>query len=98
MGSIISSKVRDDRKIIFEICVDQEEALQLKGLVDNIYLLSDNAEQIETNVVQRGKNEATMYFLIPKNMRSKLKNTSKAKFQKIDSKDKTMYVYTVKNE
>ena len=77
----------------------QDEALQLKGEVDNISLVPLGKKwQDDTKIVQRGKNEATMYFLIPKNERDGLKKANKAKFQKITAPMKTLYNYTVKNE
>ena len=41
MGSILSSRVKDDGKIVFEVCIDQEEALQLKGHLESIHLFSE---------------------------------------------------------
>ena len=98
MGSIISSKVRDDGKMIFEICVDSKEAFQLQGQVDNISLVASNLKKNEGKVVQRGTNEATMYFLIPKNERENLKNKDITGFQKIKTQGNTLYVYSIKNE
>ena len=66
MGAILSSRMKDDGKIVFEISVDYEESIQLQGHMDNVHLFSENASDIETNISQRGKNEATKYFLIPK--------------------------------
>ena len=31
MGSIVSSKIRNDGKVVFEVVVDYDEALQLQG-------------------------------------------------------------------
>lgn len=96
MGSVISSKVREDGKIVFEICVEREEALQIKGEVDNICLVPISMKnQTETNIVQRGKNEATMYLLIPKSERETLSKYNSAKFQKITTSKKDLYIFTV---
>ncbi len=97
MGSIIGSKVRDDGKIVFEVCVDKKEAMQLKGQVDEIYLMAFDAHAEETSVVQRGKNEATMYFLVPKQVRDKLKKTDTASFQKLELPRKKFFIYVTKN-
>jgi hypothetical protein len=94
MGQILGSKVKDDGKIIFEVLVEHEEALQLKGHVDNIHLFSENVGDIEVATTQRGANDATTYFLVPKDLRPPKKIT-KARCQMITTKTKTMYVYVI---
>lgn len=98
MGSIIGSKVRDDGKIIFEICVDKKEAMQLKGQVDEVYMFAAQSDAETTKIVQRGKNEATMYFLVPKNAREELKKLDEASFQEIKLSRKKIYIYSVKSK
>ena len=95
MGTILSSRVKDDGKVVFEVSLDYEESLQLKGYLDNIHLFSENVSEIEAVISQRGKNEATKYFLIPKELRKGMKFSAKTKCQKIDTKTKTIFIYTV---
>ncbi len=95
MGVILGSRVRDDGKVIFEVLLDQDEAIHLKGHMDNIHVFSENAAEIETNISQRGKNEATKYFLIPKTLRHGLTFDESVKCQKIDTKTRTIFVYVV---
>ena len=93
MGSILSSRVKDDGKIVFEVCIDQEEALQLKGHLESIHLFSEKTADKKTNMVQRGKNESTKYFLIPREMRTNLGYRGISKCQKIDTKSKVIFIY-----
>ena len=95
MGAILSSRVKDDGKIIFEVSLDYEEATQLRGYMSNVHIFSENAADIETNISQRGKNEATKYFLIPKELRKNMKFTAKTTCQKIESKTTTIFIYVV---
>lgn len=95
MGSIISSKTTKEGKIIFEVLVDYEESLQLKGHVQNIYLFSEDVADIKTNLSARGKNEATKYFLIPRELRHNIKFGDKVKCQKIESESKMIFIYVV---
>ena len=95
MGAILSSRMKDDGKIVLEISVDYEESVLLKGHMDNVHIFSENASDVETNISQRGKNEATKYFLIPKDLRKGLKFNAKTKCQKIDTKTKTIFIYVV---
>jgi len=95
MGSIISSKLRDDGKVVFEVILDYEEALQLQGHMDNIYIFSENVKSIKTGISHRGKNEATKYFLIPKELRKDLNYNSDVHCIRVDTKTKTAYIYLV---
>jgi len=93
MGCILSSRVKDDGKIVFEVCVDQEEALHLQGHLENIHLFSEKTADKRTNMVQRGKNESTKYFLIPRELRTNLGYRSISKCQRIETKSKIIFVY-----
>lgn len=95
MGEILSSRIKDDGKVVFEVSVDYDESVQLKGHMDNIHIFSENVTDIKTNMSQRGKNEATKYFLIPKELRKGMKFTAKTTCQKIETKTKTIFVYIV---
>ena len=95
MGVILSSRMKDDGRVVFEIAVEYEESVQLKGHMDNIHVFSENIADIEANISQRGKNEATKYFLIPKELRKGLKFNAKTTCQKIETKNRTIFVYVV---
>lgn len=95
MGSIISSKVKEDGKIIFEVIVDSEEALQLRGNMNNVHVFSDDVIDVITNVAERGKNESTKYFLVPKQARKNFKLSGSVRCQKFDAKNKTFFIYVV---
>ena len=95
MGSIISSKTTKDGSIIYEVVMDYEEALQLKGHIKNIHIFSEDVIDIKTNLSSRGKNEATKYFLIPRELRKNVKFTDKVKCQKLETNSKTIFVYVV---
>ena len=66
MGTILGSKITKDNHVIFEVQLDYEESLQLKGHIKKVHLFSEDAADIKANLSQRGKNEATKYFLIPR--------------------------------
>ena len=64
--------------------------------MDNIHVFSENVADVTTNISQRGKNEATKYFLIPRELRKGLKFSEKnITCQKIDTKSKTIFVYVI---
>ena len=95
MGAVLSSRMKDDGKVIFEVAVDYDESTQLKGFMDNVHIFSENVADIKTNISQRGKNEATKYFLIPRELRKGLKFTAETTCQKIETKTKTIFIYVV---
>ena len=94
MGKIISSKKQKD-KVISEIMFDYDEYLKLKGHLEDVYLVTEHIAEIQTNISQRGKNEATKYFLIPKQLRKGLNFNNSTSCQKIDLKDKTIFIYII---
>jgi hypothetical protein len=95
MGRILGTKTTKEGKVIFEVELDYEESLQLKGYIKNICVFSEDAAEIKTNLSQRGKNEATKYFLIPRELRCGLKFNEKVKCQKLETDTKIIFVYTV---
>jgi superfamily II RNA helicase len=96
MGSILNSKIVKD-KIIFSVCMDQKEALQLKGHVNDIHIFSEHVADIRTNLSGRGKNSATKYFLVPKELRKDIKfqQSKQISCQRLDTKEHVIFVYLV---
>ena len=95
MGSILSAKTTKEGKIIYEVAMDYEESLQLKGNIRNVHLFSEDVAEIKTNLSARGKNEATKYFLIPRELRQNMNFDGKVKCQKLETDSKTIFIYVV---
>ena len=95
MGMIISSKRNGDGKVAIELLSDYDEFLQLKGHLDDVHLFTEKVAEVKTNISQRGKNEATKYFLIPRQFRKGFKFNNGTSCQRIDIKDKVIFVYVV---
>jgi len=94
MGTILNSK-KDGNKVISEISFDYDEYLQLKGHLEDVYLFSAKSSQVQTNISQRGKNSATKYFLIPRQLRRGFQFDNVTSCQKIDFEDKVIFIYVV---
>lgn len=94
MGSIISSR-RQENKVVVETALDHEELVQLKGEIDNVHIFSEKISDIQTNISRRGKNEATKYFLIPREMRKDLNIMEPVGCQRINTPEKVIFVYVV---
>ncbi|MCH7850106.1 MAG: hypothetical protein IH845_00500 [Nanoarchaeota archaeon] len=95
MGRILGTKTTKDNKIIFEVEIDYEESLKLKGHIKNIHLFSEDAANIKSNLSQRGSKEATKYFLIPRELRENLKFDEEVKCQKIETDTRTLFIFVV---
>lgn len=95
MGVILGTKTTKENKIIFEVEMDYEESLKLKGYIRNIHVFSEDAAEIKTNLSQRGTNEATKYFLIPRELRGNLKFNEQVKCQKIETDTRIIFVFVV---
>ena len=95
MGSILSSRRLDNGKVVYEVCLDYDEMMQLKGHMDGVYLFSDNVGDFKAKVSGRGKNEATKYFLIPRQLRKDLKLKTKVACQRLETKTKFVFIYTI---
>ncbi len=99
MGTILGSKMKADGKVVFEVLMDYEEAVQLQGHMDNVHLFSENISEIKTNISTRGKNSATKYLLIPKDLRKNICFDRNISCQKIELADKVIFIYLLhKNE
>ena len=97
MGTVISSKLRDDNKVVLEIVLDYNEILQLHGHMERVHVFSEKNSKLKTGISQRGKNDATKYFLIPRDLRKDLKFDSEVRCQRIDTKTKSVFIYVVNN-
>ncbi len=94
MGTIISSK-KEGNNVVLEILTDYEEFLQLKGHLNDIRLITENVAEVQTNISQRGKNEATKYFLIPRQFRKGFKFNNTTSCQRFNLKNKVLFVYVI---
>ena len=95
MGHILGSKVTNDGKVIFTVCMEHEEALQLQGHIDDVHIFSERIANIKTNISMRGSAAATKYFLIPRELRYNLRFSSQVACQKIETKNKVIFVYII---
>lgn len=95
MGQIIGIRATKDDKVVVELQMSYEESLKLKGHIKNVHMFSEDAAEIKTNLSQRGTNEATKYFLIPRELREDLTFNEKVKCQRIDTDTRIIFVYMV---
>ena len=94
MGKIISSR-KEGENVVAEIMADYSEFLQLKGHFDDVHLFTQHVAEVQTNISQRGKNEATKYFLIPRQFRKGFRFNNTTSCQRFDLKDKVVFIYVV---
>ena len=63
--------------------------------MEDVHLFTEKTACVKTNISQRGKNEATKYFLIPRNLRTGFKFNNSTSCQRMDLNDKVVFVYVV---
>ena len=94
MGKVLSSR-RSGSGLLFEVELAYDEATLLKGHYDNVHLFTEKIAEFETNISSRGKNSVTKYFLIPRHLRKNVNYNCPVNCQKIDTKDKIIFIYVV---
>lgn len=95
MGSILSMKVANQDKLHANLELTQNEALSLKGNMENIHIFSENIFENTTRLVQRGKRESTKYFLLPRDFRKGVIPRDDVKCLRIETKHKNLFVFKV---
>jgi len=97
MGEILCSR-RYDRnadKVVVELLLQQEEYRQLKGEMDNVHIFSENVANIPSKLSLRGRNEATKYFLIPRQLRKALSIRGMVSCQRLERGGKAVFIYVL---
>jgi hypothetical protein len=94
MASIIGIR-RENNSVVLEVSAGYEEFLELKGHMEDIHFFTEKVAEVKTNISQRGKNEATKYFLIPRELRKGFSFNNSTSCQKMELKDKVVFVYVV---
>lgn len=95
MGTILGTRMTKDDKVIFEVEMDYEDSLKLKGHIKNIHVFSEDAADLKTNLSQRGANDTTKYFLIPRELRDGLNFDKCVKCQKIETASRKIFVFVM---
>ncbi len=97
MGSILCSRrsADDNSKVIVEVLMGHEEYRRLRGEIDDVYLFSDKIASIPSKVSLRGRNEATQYFLIPRQLRKRLSVRGGVNCQMLESDGKSIFIYVL---
>ena len=94
MAKIIGSKITD-KDVTLSIKLSHEESLQLKGNTHDLCLFSLNTLEAESNIHERGKNGSSKFFLIPRETRQETKFNKDILCQKIETKEKIIWVYAM---
>jgi len=96
MGIIISSKALSDSRVLCKVLVSKNEFQDLKNHFKNIHLFAADLCADDTKLIQRGRDGATKYFLLPFNLRfRKQKAFGKISCQRIETDAKIFYMYVI---
>lgn len=98
MGEILCCKRydADARKMVVEVLLNKEEFRNLGGEIDEIYVFSDRTARVPSKVSLRGRNAATRYFLIPRQLRRRLAIHGQVSCQRFETDEgKAIFVYVL---
>ncbi len=94
MGKINAIKRHGDT-FWLEMTFTEPEVKHLGGSLDNVHLFSEEGMDYRTHISQRGKNAATKYFLIPRQLRKGLQMQWDVSCHKIETADRVFFVYAM---
>lgn len=94
MGKILRQKLKENG-IVAEILLTREETRELGGIMEDVTLFTDARSKTAARISLRGKNEATKYFLIPKQLRKSLNTMGSVSCQRLQRDGKDIFVYVV---
>ena len=87
---------REGESVLMQMKLSLDEFRQLKGELDELFVIAREASKTPSRVSMRGKNEATKYFLIPRNFRKNLSLRGKVSCQRVDDCISSTFVYHVR--
>ncbi len=94
MATIRKQELHDER-VVAEIELTRHEAKELRGEMANVTLFTEERAHVPARISLRGRNEATKYFLIPRQLRKDLNTMGSVSCQRIERPDKDIFVYVV---
>lgn len=95
MARILELKNTNDKKVLANVELSQDEYNFLKGNIENIHVFSENNLIKLSRLVQRGKKESTKYFLLPKILREDIIPTNNVKCNKIETSKKKLFIFEI---
>jgi len=79
-------------KVIYNILVNEQESISLKGRVKNIHIFSLEQCDADSKIMARGKGKSAKYFLIPIKLKSK-KRLKIISTQIVETETKAIFIY-----
>ncbi len=95
MASILSTRRADNTRVIAEVLLSSDEMRQLQGEMNDVRLFTEHVAKIPSRVSLRGKNEATKYFLIPRQLRKNLAVHGKVSCYRLEPEGKSIFIYVL---
>ena len=98
MGEVIKTKVVGD-KLIHSVELAEDDALTLEGNMKNVHMFSFELCEIDSKIMEKGKDRRVKYFVLPTKLKSKSKNRLKIEsIQKFDTGAKSIFVYVCEKD
>lgn len=95
MGKISGIKAINDEKVIVNLELNTKELLWLQGNLNKVHIFAEKNLTFETRLIKRGKRESTKYFLLPRELRDGVTPAGAILCNKIETKSKNMFIFSV---
>ena len=95
MAFVHNISFADKKRPLLTLDCSSEEISNLKGSVDNLLVMPGSELNVESRVSMRGKNDSTVYLLIPKEYRKDITQSRSAKCFRIDTDTEIVMVYKI---
>jgi len=95
MGKILKLLNKSNDKVELTLELSQKEVIFLRGNLDKMHLFSEDNLNVDSRLVNRGKDESTKYFLIPKEFKNEVNSSKEVLCTKIETKTKHLFVYAI---
>lgn len=95
MAIIVGSRqVRD--KVVFKVEADMSESLNLKGNLRNVIMFPLDTCDIDSQIIEKGREGATKHFLLPMSLRKKNKGRpNNISYQAHDMNEKAVFIFSL---
>jgi hypothetical protein len=96
MAEILSSRRHSKAgQVVVEVLLCQDEFRQLRGEMDDVCLFSERVANVPSKLSLRGRNDATKYFLIPRQLRKQISIRGEVSCQRLERDGKFIFIYVL---
>lgn len=98
MGKIVGVKSLVNQKMKYNILLNMEETLRLKGRLRDVHFFSTDSATVKSGLMETGMSNATKYFTIPEEFifrksKKKIKQEPLTSCLKMETQGEVFFIY-----